>query len=102
MDCNWTGRSACVVGLFDAENNIAVVGKQQVRIGRNMQWLRIDTYFEGDLADRAAHFQPWPASTAENAPCEQVCPWAPRCTRPRGAQRDGFTTAAWATRILLE
>ena len=52
-----TGCNACIVSCY-AENNIAVVGKQQVRIGRNMQWLRIDTYFEGDLAAPRAHFQP--------------------------------------------
>jgi len=51
------GCNACIVSCY-AETNIAVVGKQQVRIGRNMQWLRIDTYFEGDLSAPRAHFQP--------------------------------------------
>ena len=61
-----------------------------------MQWLRIDTYFEGDLEAPRAHFQPMMCQHCENAPCEQVCPVAATVHTPEGIKHHGFTTAAWA------
>jgi Fe-S-cluster-containing dehydrogenase component len=68
------GCNACVVACT-SENNISTVGKEQVLNNREMHWLRIDTYFDGDPAGQVnAHFEPVMCMHCETAPCEIVCP----------------------------
>jgi molybdopterin-containing oxidoreductase family iron-sulfur binding subunit len=84
-----TGCSACVVAC-QSENNVPVVGAEQVRKSRIMHWMRIDRYFDGDGDDARSVHQPMMCQHCQHAPCETVCPVLATTTSSEGINQQVY------------
>ncbi|QQG35088.1 MAG: 4Fe-4S dicluster domain-containing protein [Deltaproteobacteria bacterium] len=77
------GCQSCVISCR-AENNIPIVGKDQIKARRDMSWLRVDRYFVGDVKNPLSFSQPVPCMHCEQAPCEPSCPTSAVVHTPEG------------------
>ena len=77
------GCNSCVVAC-QSENNSAIVGKDQVLMGREMHWIRIDAYMSGSFENPAVYFEPMMCQHCEKAPCAPVCPFNAVMESPGG------------------